>query len=117
MLENSMQVVVVYSTQARVVLEHSITLPPKSQVSDALEACASFASFPVDATSALGEWTLGVWGRTVTTDYVLREGDRLELYRSLKVDPKVARRERFQKQGTRAAGLFAARRKGAKPGY
>jgi putative ubiquitin-RnfH superfamily antitoxin RatB of RatAB toxin-antitoxin module len=53
----------------------------------------------------------------VTEDDVLQEGDRLELYRSLQVDPKVSRRERFQKQGTRAPGLFATRRKGAKPGY
>jgi len=29
----------------------------------------------------------------------------------------VARRERFRKQGTRGAGLFANRRPGAKPGY
>jgi len=29
----------------------------------------------------------------------------------------VARRERFQKQGAKTAGLFAKRRAGAKPGY
>jgi hypothetical protein len=37
--------------------------------------------------------------------------------RPLKVDPKEARRQRFVKQGTRGAGLFANRRPGAKPGY
>jgi sulfur carrier protein len=47
----------------------------------------------------------------------VREGDRVEVYRGLKVDPKVARRERFRSQGARAAGLFAKRRPGAKPGY
>ncbi|MGH8819682.1 MAG: RnfH family protein, partial [Rhodoferax sp.] len=31
--------------------------------------------------------------------------------------PKVARRERFRKQGARTAGLFAKKRPGAKPGY
>jgi putative ubiquitin-RnfH superfamily antitoxin RatB of RatAB toxin-antitoxin module len=41
----------------------------------------------------------------------------VEIYRGLLVDPKVARRERFRKQGARAAGLFAKRRPGAKPGY
>ena len=40
-----------------------------------------------------------------------------EFYRALVVDPKVARRERFQKQGARSAGLFARRRAGAKQGY
>jgi len=33
------------------------------------------------------------------------------------VDPKVARRERFARQGAKTAGLFAKRRAGAKAGY
>jgi putative ubiquitin-RnfH superfamily antitoxin RatB of RatAB toxin-antitoxin module len=37
----------------------------------------------------------------------LRAGDRIEGYRTLRVDPKVARRERFARQGARSAGLFA----------
>jgi hypothetical protein len=41
----------------------------------------------------------------------------VELVRPLLVDPKVARRERFRRQGSRAAGLFAGRRPGSKPGY
>ncbi|MDH5708755.1 MAG: RnfH family protein, partial [Hylemonella sp.] len=48
---------------------------------------------------------------------VLRDLDRVELYRPLKVDPKVARRERFARQGARGAGLFASKRAGAKAGY
>src|SRR5450830_17660 len=46
-----------------------------------------------------------------------REGDRIELCRALVVDPKVARRERFAKQGARGTGLFARRRPGAAAGY
>ena len=49
-------------------------------------------------------------------DFV-RPGDRVEIYRPLKVDPKVARRERFVRQGARATGLFARRRPGGKAGY
>jgi putative ubiquitin-RnfH superfamily antitoxin RatB of RatAB toxin-antitoxin module len=48
---------------------------------------------------------------------VLRDGDRVELCRELRVDPKVARRERFSKQGARRAGLFAKKRPGAAAGY
>lgn len=59
----------------------------------------------------------GVWGRKASLDHVLRAQDRVELYRMLVVDPKVARRERFASQGARTAGLFARRRAGAKPGY
>jgi putative ubiquitin-RnfH superfamily antitoxin RatB of RatAB toxin-antitoxin module len=47
----------------------------------------------------------------------LKEDDRIEWLRGLRVDPKVARRERFEKQGSRAAGLFARRKPGAKAGY
>jgi putative ubiquitin-RnfH superfamily antitoxin RatB of RatAB toxin-antitoxin module len=61
--------------------------------------------------------TFGVWGRLVRGDHVLQAGDRLEIYRPLLVDPKVARRERFTKQGARATGLFAKKRPGAKAGY
>ena len=60
---------------------------------------------------------LALWGRPADPAQVLREGDRLEWLRPLKVDPKVARRERFKGQGAKTAGLFASRRPGAKPGY
>lgn len=60
---------------------------------------------------------IGVWGRKAAFDQMLRDGDRLELYRALRVDPKVARRERFKAQGARNTGLFATRRPNAKPGY
>ena len=63
------------------------------------------------------EGELGIWGRRCQAQQPVREGDRIEIYRPLRVDPKVARRERFRKQGARGAGLFAQRRPGAKPGY
>jgi putative ubiquitin-RnfH superfamily antitoxin RatB of RatAB toxin-antitoxin module len=37
---------------------------------------------------------LGVWGRPATLDTLLREGDRVEIYRPLQVDPKEVRRRR-----------------------
>ena len=60
---------------------------------------------------------VGVWGRKAPPDQPLRDRDRVEVWRPLRVDPKLARRERFGQQGARAAGLFARRRPGAKPGY
>lgn len=59
-------------------------------------------------------WDLGACGGKTT---VLQHQDRVEVYRALKVDPKVARRERFAKQGARTTGLFASKRPGAKAGY
>lgn len=40
---------------------------------------------------------LGVWNRTVKNHQVLKEGDRIEIYRPLIADPKAARRQRAEK--------------------
>lgn len=37
---------------------------------------------------------IGIFGRKIGRDHVLMSGDRLELYRSLVVDPRRQRRER-----------------------
>jgi len=37
---------------------------------------------------------IGVFGDRVTEGTVLRDGDRVEIYRPLKADPKAARRQR-----------------------
>ena len=63
------------------------------------------------------EWRVAVWGKSVDKNTLLKDGDRLEVLRPLLVDPKEARRLRFNQQGSRAAGLFAKRRQGAKAGY
>ena len=36
----------------------------------------------------------GIFGRRADADTVLRDGDRVEIYRELKIDPKEARRRR-----------------------
>lgn len=38
----------------------------------------------------------GIWGRVRPPQTVLRDGDRVELYRPLTVDPKEARRQRYR---------------------
>jgi putative ubiquitin-RnfH superfamily antitoxin RatB of RatAB toxin-antitoxin module len=95
-------------------LEVPLQLPSGSQLVDAIRASGVLADQSDDVVDAL---LTGVWGRKATPDLVLREGDRVELYRALKVDPKVARRARFSKQGARTTGLFSKRRAGAKSGY
>lgn len=64
-----------------------------------------------------GELFLSVWGHPCELETLLKPLDRIEVSRALKVDPKVARRERFQAQGAKSAGLFAKKRPGAKSGY
>lgn len=108
------RVLVLYSPQARVVHECALELPAGSTVADAVRASGFVERFAQILREPMG---VGVWGRKAAPSQVLREADRVEIYRGLRVDPKLARRERFAKQGARATGLFATRRKGAKPGY
>jgi putative ubiquitin-RnfH superfamily antitoxin RatB of RatAB toxin-antitoxin module len=107
-----MRITVLYSPAPREVLEWKLDLPDAATVHDAVLASGWRAVCP-----DVGAPDVGVWGRRCAPQQVLREGDRVEIYRPLTVDPKVARRERFRKQGARSAGLFATRRPGAKPGY
>ena len=108
-------VTVVYSSQSRETVEIQLTLEEGSTVAQALESSGLLAQNFQDSTAIAGQ---GIWGKRVGLTHVLRDLDRLEIYRSLTVDPKVARRERFAGQGAkRAAGLFATRRAGAKAGY
>lgn len=44
----------------------------------------------------LASMRVGIWNRTAKLDSVLRDGDRVEVYRPLVVDPKEARRIRAQ---------------------
>jgi putative ubiquitin-RnfH superfamily antitoxin RatB of RatAB toxin-antitoxin module len=107
-------VTVVYSPAPRQLREWAMQLPEGATLRQALAASGLAEEFPdLDLAAA----TVGVWGRKAGWDQVLRERDRVEVYRGLKVDPKVARRERFRSQGARATGLFAKKRAGGKPGY
>ncbi|MGB3072589.1 MAG: RnfH family protein [Ottowia sp.] len=109
-----LSVTVVYAPAPRQVCEVALEVPSGSTVHDALKASGlpeRFPGFPLEAGS------IGIWGRKVPLDQALRDQDRVEIWRALVVDPKVARRERFNKQGARSAGLFAQRRSGAKQGY
>jgi uncharacterized protein len=110
----AMDVTVMYSPRARVVQEVQVQLPDGATVADALRASGLALPFAELANNALA---LGVWGRKVRPQQQVQDGDRVEVYRPLLVDPKVARRARFEAQGARSAGLFARRRPGAKAGY
>jgi uncharacterized protein len=46
---------------------------------------------------------LGVWAKVKPFDTVLVDRDRVEIYRPLKVDPKEARRQRYQRHLDRRA--------------
>ena len=105
-----LEVTVVYSPRAREVHERQIQLPDGSTAGQALRVSGLIEQFPE---LAAAECVVGIWGRKARPGQILRARDRLEIYRALAVDPNVARRQRFVKQGVRTAGLFTS--KTAKP--
>jgi len=110
----SITVDVLYSPGPRVVQQHPVQLPAGCLLGQALPALALALGLPLATLTAL---EVGVWGIRCPKDRVLMSGERIEFYRPLRVDPKVARRERFVRQGAKSAGLFAKKRPGAKAGY
>lgn len=103
----TLHVAVLYSPASREVLEWPVSVAAGDTVLDALRA----SGLPGQAPELdLAQAAAAVWGRRVELRERLRDGDRIEILRPLRVDPKVARRERFREQGARSAGLFARRR-------
>ena len=109
-----LQVTVAYSPAPRRVREWVIDVFPGSNAKQAVLQCGVLSEC---ADLALDALKLGVWGKRCSLNHVLKDKDRLEIYRPLRVDPKVARQERFTNQGAKRAGLFANKRVGAKAGY
>lgn len=76
---------------------------PAHQRSVMLDVVAGSTAREIAIRSRLNRWfphldlqsvAIGVFGEVVEDDYVLRSGDRLELYRPLLLDPMQARRQR-----------------------
>ena len=122
MAESTLQITICWSLAPRHVQELSLRVPQGSTVNAALALAMLHVSpdgAQVDASVAakLQFQQPGIWGRKVSWTQAVQAGDRIELYRPLEVDPKVARRQRFKRQGAKRSGLFATRRPGAVPGY
>lgn len=87
---NPIRVEVVYAMAARQELV-ALELEPGSTVADAIERSGladKFAEFKLDPAR------VGIFSRKVSLGHVLRDGDRVEVYRPLQADPKEARRQR-----------------------
>ena len=74
-----------------------------TSIADAITVAGVAARFSAED---LAELPVGIWGREVSRDYVLKEGDRIEIYRALLIEPREARRQLAEagltmKQGVR----------------
>jgi len=93
---------VVYATRARQYL-WSLELPPEATVADALAAARRLAereSAGLDA-ALWDSAPVGVFGEAVARTARCADGDRIELYRPLRADPRERRRARVQRERRR----------------
>ena len=85
-----------------------VRLPAGATVADAIEASGiGEAIRALDGSYEVSGDRVGVFGRKVRLEDPLEDGDRVELYRPLVVDPKEARRARAEAD---RAGKPAGRR-------
>ena len=70
-----------------------LSLPKGATVADAIECSGIRTAWP---DIEIRDDRLGIFSRKVAPDTGLRDGDRVEIYRPLLIDPKEARRKRAQ---------------------
>ena len=95
------RVAIAFSASAGRAFETTLALPKPATALDAIRASGLFERHPE---LGLGEPLIGIWGRACAPDTVLADGDRVEVYRPLTMDPNEARR-------LRARNLRAGRRR------
>ncbi|MFI4955910.1 MAG: RnfH family protein [Gammaproteobacteria bacterium] len=83
-----MNVSVVYALPEKQCL-YDVSVKEGACVNDAILLSGILTLFP-----ALSLEHVGIYGKKVTLDTVLSDGDRVEIYRPLMVDPKEARKKR-----------------------
>lgn len=89
-MELQMQIEVVYGDVNKQTL-CCINLPENSTAREAILKSGFLSSYPE---LKLEELTIGIFSKKCSLDTLLHPGDRVEIYRSLIIDPKEARRLR-----------------------
>jgi putative ubiquitin-RnfH superfamily antitoxin RatB of RatAB toxin-antitoxin module len=96
-LDELLQVYVAYATPQDEFI-HPMRVAPGTTIGQAIEASGVLARFPE---INLVTQPVGIYSKKKTLETVLRERDRVEIYRPLVADPKDSRRKRAaKKQGT-----------------
>jgi uncharacterized protein len=87
----TVHVAVACSPRSGVAAEVALTLPAGASALDAIRASGLLERF---AELDLSVQAIGVWGRRCALDALVRDGDRVEIYRPLAMNPNEARRLR-----------------------
>jgi putative ubiquitin-RnfH superfamily antitoxin RatB of RatAB toxin-antitoxin module len=88
--EEGIVVTVVYALTERQFLRE-LTVPAGTTVATAVHLSGLREEFPDIDRDAMA---IGIFGKRVRLDDMLQDGDRVEIYRKLLLDPKEARRRR-----------------------
>jgi uncharacterized protein len=102
-----LNVTVAYSAAARQMDVVEIQVPLDSTVAFAI---AQSGLLNRHTSIDLATQKIGVWGHLCAPEQVLRNLDRIEVYRPLLVDPKEARRQRYQRDKVKPSGTSSRRR-------
>ena len=78
----------IYIAQDKSSVHLNMVLPQGALVNDALKESGIYETHPETK-----ELCIGMYAKIVSEDTVLRDGDRIELYRPLTIDPKEKRRQ------------------------
>jgi putative ubiquitin-RnfH superfamily antitoxin RatB of RatAB toxin-antitoxin module len=92
-MADTIEVEVAYAEPARQFLRR-ITLRAGATIADAIAASGLEAELGIDASPL----ACGIWSKPKPRETPLSDGDRVELYRPLRADPKDARRKRAMRQ-------------------
>jgi uncharacterized protein len=94
---HDLRVEIVYAHPQRSISK-SLRLPQGSTIADALAAAASDTDLSgVD----LAKSPVGIFGKVARRDQTLKDGDRIEIYRPLLEEPKLARRKRSSRKASK----------------
>jgi putative ubiquitin-RnfH superfamily antitoxin RatB of RatAB toxin-antitoxin module len=86
---------IVYAEPQRSI-DKSLNVEQGARIADALKLASLDEDFQgVDLANA----TVGIFGSVASRDRPLKEGDRIEIYRPLAEEPKLARRKRASRSG------------------
>jgi hypothetical protein len=88
------EIAVGYAVPGDVFLE-TLRVAPGTTVGQAIEGSGVLTRFPA---INLVTQPVGIYGKTTTLETVVRERDRIEIYRPLLADPKESRRKRAAKK-------------------
>ena len=89
------KVEVVYAASAQQQALIDLSVPDNATVQAAIQQSGLLVRFP-ELDLAINK--IGVFGKQVALDHLLRPGDRVEIYRPLVMDPMQARKLRAQRQ-------------------